>query len=93
MPIAIIAFLAGVLWTVVAFAFVMCFADKASIVHETPGDLFEDEQLSEEDDQDDFRVFLVSRLAESPAFRAKMIRGMAKLHETYPRIYAEVMRK
>jgi hypothetical protein len=58
---------------------------------ESAGDLFESEHTSE--DEDDFREFIVKRLVQSSAFRSKMVNGMVKLHQTHPKMYAEVMRK
>jgi hypothetical protein len=58
---------------------------------EKAGDLFESEHTSE--DEDDFREFIVKRLVQSSAFRSKMVNGMVKLHQTHPKLYAEVMRK
>jgi hypothetical protein len=58
-----------------------------------PGDLFLDELLDETKNPPEFRKFLIKRLASSSAFRSKAITALEKLHESYPWIYANVMRQ
>jgi hypothetical protein len=57
------------------------------------GDLFLDELLDETKNPPEFRKFLIKRLASSSAFRSKAITALEKLHESYPWIYANVMRQ
>jgi len=89
----LLAFGAGVLWGLVILALMVCccIPTKEQEPPESAGDLFEAENDTE--DEDDFRVFIIRRLVESPAFRTKMVNGMARLHQTHPKVYAEVMRK
>jgi len=87
----LLAFGTGLLWGVITIVIFTCCTAKEEEPHESAGDLFEAEHAS--GDEDDFRNFIIMRLSQSPAFRSKMVNGMAKLHETYPKIYAEVMRK
>jgi hypothetical protein len=86
---AVLAFVVGLMWSLVILSVLTCCTAKED-PHETAGDLFEAEQKSS--DNDDFREFIIMRLAQSSAFRSKMINGMAKLHDAHPKIYAEVMR-
>jgi hypothetical protein len=83
-------FIAGLMCGLVIFMITMFCTLKDFEPRETAGDLFESENISDEDD--DFMVFIVTRLAQSSAFRTKIVNGVAKLHNTYPKIYAEVMR-
>jgi hypothetical protein len=89
----VLAFMAGLLWGLVILAIMVCCCTpvKEEEPYESAGDLFEAEHKSS--DEDDFRDFIITRLAQSQAFRSKMVNGMAKLHDTHPKIYAEVMRK
>ena len=86
---AVLAFVVGLMWSLVILTISTSCASKEE-PHESAGDLFEAEQTSSDDD--DFRDFIIMRLTQSPAFRSKMINGMAKLHDLHPKIYAEVMR-
>ena len=47
----------------------------------------------ESDDEEDIQEYLADRLSTSQAFRLKMVRAMAKLHNEHPTIYAQVMKK
>jgi len=86
---SLLAFLAGVMWSLIILSVLTCCTAKKD-PHETAGDLFEAEHQSV--NEDDFREFIIMRLAQSFPFRSKMVNGMAKLHETHPKIYAQVMR-
>jgi len=87
---AVLAFVVGLMWSLVILTISISCLSKEEQLHESAGDLFEAEQKSS--DNDDFREFIIMRLAQSSAFRSKMINGMAKLHDAHPKIYAEVMR-
>jgi len=91
LSIAALPFMAGLLCGLVIFTFTMCWTLRDYEPQETAGDLFQAETAG--DDEDDFREFIIKRLVESSAFRAKLVNGMALLHETHPKIYAQVMRK
>jgi hypothetical protein len=87
----VLAFVAGLLWGLVILALTVFCLAKADETAQSAGDLFETENMTEDDD--DFREFIIKRLAQSSAFRSKAVNGMAKLHQTYPKVYSEVMRK
>lgn len=87
----LLAFVAGLLWGLVILAIMVCCMPRYPEPAESAGDLFEAE--NETEDEDDFREFIVKRLVQSAAFRSKMVNGMVRLHQTHPKIYAEVMRK
>jgi hypothetical protein len=87
----VFAFAAGMVLGFLLFLLNFCCTPKEEYQPESAGDLFEAENRT--NDEDDFRDFIITRLSQSPAFRTKMVNGMAKLHDTHPKIYAEVMRK
>jgi len=93
LSIVALPFMAGLLCGFVVFTITMLctLQDSEPQPRETAGDLFEAETVG--DDDDDFRIFIIRRLVESSAFRAKLVNGMALLHEMHPKIYAQVMRK
>jgi hypothetical protein len=93
LSVTALPFMAGILCGLVVFTITMycTLQDFEPEPRETAGDLFEAENVG--DDDDDFRIFIIRRLVESAAFRAKLVNGMALLHEKHPGIYAQVMRK
>ena len=93
LSIVALPFMAGLLCSLVVFTITMycTLQDSEPEPRVTAGDLFESENVG--DDDDDFRIFIIRRLIESSAFRAKLVNGMALLHEMHPKIYAQIMRK
>lgn len=90
LSITALPFMVGLMWGFIVFTTTMFWTLREYEPQETAGDLFEAEIMG--DDDDDFRVFVVRRLSESPAFRRKVIDALCRLHEKYPKTYAQVMR-
>jgi len=90
-PISMFAYGILIVVIIVFIVVVSCYNDYEEPAD--PGDLFLDELLDETKNPPEFRQFLIRRLASSAAFRSKAITALEKLHESYPWIYANVMRQ
>ena len=91
----IISFTAGFLSSLFGFIIASC------ILYTTPEPPADTKNLfrklpllspdSDEEEEGSVQDYLADRLGTSQAFRLKMVRAMAKLHNEYPSIYVEVM--
>jgi hypothetical protein len=96
--VAIIAFAAGMLSSMLGVAIATCAGHKKPEPVVDVKELFKKLPLlppetEDDDDTDDFQEYLAERLATSQAFRLKMVQGMARLHNNHPKVYSEVMRR
>jgi len=92
----IISFTAGFLSSLLGFMIASCILYTNPEPQEDTKNLFKKLPLlppDSDDEEENVQEYLAERLGTSQAFRLKMVRAMAKLHNEHPKIYAEVMHK
>lgn len=91
----IISFTAGFLSSLMGFMIASCILYTNPEPPTETKNLFKKLPLlppESDDEEGNVQDYLAERLGTSQAFRLKMVHAMAKLHNEYPSIYAEVMK-